>query len=59
MPPRLIRQKDEESEGDYSVDEKSRQVLLSEAGHEKIEAILNEMGLLPRAAACTTLPTSC
>jgi len=46
VPPRLTRQKDEESEGDYSVDEKSRQVLLSEAGHEKVEEILTEMGLL-------------
>jgi preprotein translocase subunit SecA len=46
VPPRLTRQKDEESEGDYSVDEKSRQVLLSEAGHEKVEALLTEMGLL-------------
>jgi len=46
VPPRLIRQKDEESEGDYSVDEKTRQVLLSEAGHEKVETILTEMGLL-------------
>ncbi|MHB1352457.1 MAG: preprotein translocase subunit SecA [Thiobacillus sp.] len=46
VPPRLTRQKDEESEGDYSVDEKSRQVLLSETGHEKVEEILTEMGLL-------------
>ena len=46
VPPRLTRQKDEESAGDYSVDEKSRQVLLSEAGHEKVEEILTEMGLL-------------
>ena len=46
VPPRLTRQKDEESEGDYSVDEKTRQVLLSESGHEKVEAILTEMGLL-------------
>jgi len=51
VPPRLIRQKDEESEGDYSVDEKSRQVLLSEAGHEKIEAILTETGLLPEGGS--------
>ncbi|HSJ79786.1 MAG TPA: preprotein translocase subunit SecA, partial [Thiobacillus sp.] len=47
VPPRLIRQKDEESEGDYSVDEKTRQVLLSESGHEKVEQILTEMDLLP------------
>ncbi len=46
VPPRLTRQKDEEAEGDYSVDEKARQVLLSEAGHEKVEEILTEMGLL-------------
>ncbi|MGA9163042.1 MAG: preprotein translocase subunit SecA [Thiobacillus sp.] len=51
VPPRLVRQKDEESEGDYSVDEKSRQVLLSEAGHEKIEAVLTEMGLLPEGGS--------
>jgi preprotein translocase subunit SecA len=51
VPPRLTRQKDEESEGDYSVDEKTRQVLLSESGHEKIEAILTEMGLLPEGGS--------
>jgi preprotein translocase subunit SecA len=51
VPPRLVRQDKEDSEGDYSVDEKSRQVLLSEAGHEKIEAILTEMGLLPEGGS--------
>ena len=50
--PRLERQatsegKDEvELPGDYSVDEKSRQVYLSEAGHEKVEHLLAEIGLL-------------
>ncbi len=51
VPPRLVRQEKEDGEGDYSVDEKSRQVLLSEAGHEKIEAVLNEMGLLPEGSS--------
>ncbi|MDP3420358.1 MAG: preprotein translocase subunit SecA [Thiobacillus sp.] len=51
VPPRLIRQDKEDSEGDYSVDEKTRQVLLSEAGHEKVEAILTEMGLLPEGGS--------
>ncbi|MBT9567441.1 MAG: preprotein translocase subunit SecA [Thiobacillus sp.] len=51
IPSQLVRQKDEESEGDYSVDEKSRQVLLSETGHERIEAILTEMGLLPEGGS--------
>ncbi len=51
VPQRLDRQEKEDSEGDYSVDEKTRQVLLSEAGHEKIEAILTEMGLLPEGGS--------
>lgn len=32
--------------GDYTKDEKAHQVLLTEAGHEKVERILTEMGLL-------------
>ncbi|MEQ1662026.1 MAG: preprotein translocase subunit SecA [Thiobacillus sp.] len=52
VPPRLVRQEKEDSEtGDYSVDEKSRQVLLSETGHENVEAILTEMGLLPEGGS--------
>ena len=47
IAPRLTRQKDENSPGDYSVDEKQHQVLLSEAGHERAEALLAESGLLP------------
>ena len=42
----LTRQKEEEGEGDYWVDEKSHQVLLSEQGHEHAEALLAEAGLL-------------
>ncbi|MBR7782403.1 preprotein translocase subunit SecA [Undibacterium luofuense] len=37
--------------GDYTKDEKSHQVLLTEAGHEKAESILTEMGLLPEGAS--------
>jgi preprotein translocase subunit SecA len=37
--------------GDYTKDEKSHQVLLTEAGHEKAEAILVKMGLLPEGAS--------
>lgn len=52
--PKLSRQisqaNDEEGEtegdGDYSVDEKSRQVFLTEAGHEKVEKLLADIGLL-------------
>jgi len=44
--PRLVRQETEESSGDYSVDEKSHQVLLSEAGFEHAERLLAGAGLL-------------
>jgi preprotein translocase subunit SecA len=52
VPPHLTRQDKEpkpgepEVPGDYWVDEKGHTVLLSEAGHEKVEAILTDMGLL-------------
>ncbi len=50
--PQLERQlasaaKDEgEGPGDYFVDEKSKQVHLTEAGHERVENLLTEVGLL-------------
>lgn len=46
VPAHLIRQETEEGEGDYWVDEKAHQVILSEAGHEHAEQILTQMGLL-------------
>ena len=52
IPPRLTRMEHEPKidepppPGDYSVDEKAHQVLLSEAGHEKVELILTELGIL-------------
>ena len=51
IAPRLTRQKDENSPGDYSVDEKAHQVLLSEEGHERSEALLAESGLLPHGGS--------
>ncbi|MGA8010593.1 MAG: preprotein translocase subunit SecA [Thiomonas sp.] len=54
--PRLERQigeedpitgKGVEKPGDFTVDEKAHQVFLTESGHEKAEAILAEMGLIP------------
>jgi len=44
--PRLTRQKEEEGPGDYWVDEKTKQVYLTEAGHEQVENLLLEVGLL-------------
>lgn len=46
VPAMLTRQTEEEGSGDYWVDEKAHTVMLSEAGHERAEAILTELGLL-------------
>ena len=46
LAPRLKRQETEESAGDYWTDEKSRQVHLSDAGHEHAEQLITEAGLL-------------
>ena len=46
LVPRLTVQKDEEGPGDYSVDEKTKQIHLSEAGHERVEQLMSESGLL-------------
>jgi preprotein translocase subunit SecA len=60
VPKMLILQVGEETSdgkgqievpGDYTKDEKAHQVLLTEAGHEKCEAILVKMGLLPEGAS--------
>jgi preprotein translocase subunit SecA len=40
-----------EPPGDYWVDKKAHQVHISEAGHEKAEQILSNMGLLPDGAS--------
>jgi len=58
--PRLSRQDpieaDEEGKpgfgpGDYSVDEKARQVFLSEEGHQHVEDLLTEMDLLEQGSS--------
>ena len=43
---KLVRQKTEEESGDYWVDEKAHQVVLSESGHEHVEKLLIKAGLL-------------
>ncbi|WP_420464515.1 preprotein translocase subunit SecA [Panacagrimonas sp.] len=44
--PKLVRQQAEDGEGDFWADEKSRQAILSEAGHEKVEDLMRSNGLL-------------
>jgi len=45
IAPRLSKQTEEKGPGDYWVDEKAHQVLLSEEGHEHAEALLASAGL--------------
>ena len=51
IAPKLVRQKDEESPGDFTVDEKMHQVLLSEQGHVHAEELMAEAGLLPEGGS--------
>ena len=46
LVPKLVRQQEEEGEGDFSVDEKGKQVHLTETGHDRVEELLTEAGLL-------------
>ncbi|QFY42044.1 preprotein translocase subunit SecA [Candidatus Methylospira mobilis] len=44
--PSLRKQEVENGPGDYSMDEKSRQVFLTEDGHERIEQLMERHGLI-------------
>ncbi|MBD8873431.1 preprotein translocase subunit SecA [Rhodanobacter sp. DHB23] len=44
--PRMIRQKEEEGEGDFWVDEKQKQVHLSEDGMQHADELLREAGVI-------------
>ena len=51
VAPLLTRQKEEKGAGDFWVDEKNHQIILSESGHQKAEEILARVGLLPQGAS--------
>jgi len=46
LVPRLIRVKEENGPGDFSVEEKTKQVHITEEGHEHVEQLMAEGGLL-------------
>ena len=46
IAPRLTRQEEEDGPGDFTVEEKNRQVYLTEEGHERVEQLMREAGLL-------------
>ncbi len=51
LVPKLVKQATEEGEGDFFVDEKQKQVHLSEAGMEHAEALLRGDGVLKEDAS--------
>lgn len=51
LAAKLVRQQAEDGEGDYWVDEKSHQVVMSEQGHEHAEALLADAGLLAEGSS--------
>ncbi len=51
LAPLLTKQETEDGPGDYSVDEKAHQVLLTEEGHERGEQLLVKAGLLESGAS--------
>lgn len=44
--PKLKKRETEDGPGDYSLDEKSRQAVLTETGHEHLEKLLTQAGLV-------------
>ncbi len=46
LVPRLTRQKEEDGPGDFSLEEKTKQVHITEAGHEHVEQLMLQAGLL-------------
>jgi len=48
--PHLVRQEKEDAEGDFWIDEKAHQAILSEKGHEKNEELLLEMDILTKGS---------
>ncbi|HEY8085606.1 MAG TPA: preprotein translocase subunit SecA [Methylophilaceae bacterium] len=51
LVPGLTKQEKEDGEGDFWVDEKAHQVILSEAGHERAEELMTSAGLLPEGSS--------
>lgn len=46
LVPKLQKQKETDGPGDYSVDEKSKQIYITEEGHQRVEELFVKAGLL-------------
>ncbi|NKB75930.1 MAG: preprotein translocase subunit SecA [Gammaproteobacteria bacterium] len=51
IAPGLVRQQEEDGPGDFSIEEKSKQVALTEEGHENAEKLLIAEELLPEGSS--------
>ncbi len=51
LVPKLTKQEEEDGPGDFSVDEKARQVYLTEEGHQHVEDLLSRAGLIEEGAS--------
>jgi preprotein translocase subunit SecA len=46
IAPQLVKQEEEDGPGDYSVDEKTKQVYITEEGHDHVDELLVKAGLM-------------
>ena len=51
LVPDLVAQVEEDGPGDFSLDEKSKQVFMTEEGHEHAEQLLEKADLLPQGSS--------
>ena len=51
LVPKLVKQEEEDGPGDYTVEEKTKQIFLTEEGHQHVEELLTEIGLLAEDAS--------
>ena len=51
VAPRLRKQEQEEGPGDFTLDEKARQAYLTDEGHEHVEKLLAQAGLIEAGAS--------
>ncbi len=51
LVPKLVKQEEEDGPGDFTVEEKNKQIFLTEQGHEHVESLLAEIGLLEEGAS--------
>ena len=51
LVPKLVKQEEEDGAGDYIVEEKNKQIFLTEEGHQHVEELLTGIGLLAEDAS--------